>query len=101
MGRLKQRDRKVYGEIQKFFRRLEADAGLGYDLRGEWEGWRAIHLCSDRYRVIWQDRPEIDDFEGADGDTVVPVVVIRVGPKNQPAGGTVYDAPPSEASPDR
>ena len=42
MARLKQQDRKAYGEIQKFFKeQLATSEGLGYPIRGEWEGFRA------------------------------------------------------------
>ena len=45
MASLKQQDCKAYGEIQKFFReQLEINADLGYPLRGEWSGYRAIGL---------------------------------------------------------
>ena len=66
-------------------------------MHGEWEGCRRAHVCDDRFRVIWRDLPEIDDYEGSEGDTVVPVKVLRVGPKVQ-VGGTIYEQPlpPSE-----
>ncbi len=90
MDRIRRRDRKAYGEIQKFFRELEASNGLGYPLRGEWEGCQAVHVCSDRYRVIWRDLPEAEDYSGAEDDTVVAVQVLRVGLKTPTRGTTIY-----------
>jgi hypothetical protein len=95
MARLKQQDRKAYGEIQKFFKeQLETSGGLGHPLHGEWEGYRAIHVYNDRYRVIWRELSEIEDYAGAEDDTVVPVEVVRVGLKKPLSGGTVYERPP-------
>lgn len=95
MAGLKQQDRKAYGEIQKFFKeQLATSEGLGYPLRGEWEGSRAIHVYNDRYRVIWREMPEIEDYAGAEDDTVVPVEVLRVGLKKPLNGGSVYERPP-------
>jgi hypothetical protein len=94
MDLMKRQDRKAYREIQKFFREdLEKREGLGYPLRGELAGHRAVHVCSDRYRVIWRELPEIEDHTGAEDDTVVPVEVVRVGLKTPPAGGTIYGQP--------
>jgi hypothetical protein len=50
------------------------------------------HVCDDQYRVIWRELPEIEDYEGADGDTIVPVQVLRVCPKVMLAG-TIYEQP--------
>jgi hypothetical protein len=95
MAHIKQQDLKAYGEIQKFFRdRLETTSDLGYPLRGEWSGYRAVHIYRDQYRVIWRDLPEIEDYAGAEDDTVVPVEVVRVGLKNPVGGSTIYDRPP-------
>ena len=94
MAFIKRQDRKAYGEIQKFFReQLEKSSDLGDPLRGEWSGYRSIHVYMDRYRVIWRDLPEIEDYAGAEGDTVVPVEVVRVGLKNPVDGGTIYEKP--------
>jgi hypothetical protein len=92
---IKRQDRKAYGEIQKFFRELEKSdkLGYGYGLRGEWAGRRAAHVYNDRYRVIWQELPEIEDYTGAAEDTVVPVQVVRVGLKTPNGGGTIYEQP--------
>lgn len=97
MARIKSRDRKRYGEIQKFLKELERSANLGVPIHGEWEGCRRAHVCDDNYRVIWRELPEIEDFEGTDDDVVVPVQVLRVGPKMMLAG-TIYEQPrpPSE-----
>jgi hypothetical protein len=64
MDRIRRQDRKAYGEIQKFFRELEKASGLGIGMRGEWEGCRRAHVCDDRYRVIWRDLPETEDYAG-------------------------------------
>jgi len=92
LARIKSRDRKRYGEIQRFLRELEGHADLGIPLRGEWEGCRRAHVCDDRYRVIWRELPEVEDYEGASGDTVIPVQVLRIGPKVMLAG-TIYEQP--------
>jgi hypothetical protein len=95
MALVKQQDRKAYSEIQKFFRdELETSSDVGYSLRGEWSGYRAVHIYKDRYRIIWRDLPEIEDYTGAEGDVVVPVEVVRVGLKNPVGGSTIYEKPP-------
>jgi hypothetical protein len=38
--------------------------------------------------------PEIEDYTGAEDDTVVPVEVLRVGLKKPLSGGSVYERPP-------
>lgn len=91
---MKARDKKIYGEVQKFLRdHLAKRAELGVPLHGEWEGCRRAHVCDDRYRVIWIEQAEIEDYEGGEGDTVVPVLVLRVGPKVLLGGGTIYQQP--------
>jgi len=72
---------------------LAKRVGLGVPLHSEWEGCRRAHVCNDRYRVIWKELPEIEDYEGGEGDTVVPVQVLRVGPKVLLGGGTIYQQP--------
>jgi hypothetical protein len=95
MAGLKRQDRKLYGEIQKFFvEELATRDDLGYPLHGEWEGYQAIHVYNDRYRVIWHEMPEIEDYVGAEDDTVVVAEVVRVGLKRPPSGGSVYERPP-------
>jgi hypothetical protein len=93
MDLIKRQDHKAYGEIQKFFRELEKSDDLGYPLHGEWAGRRAAHVYNDRYRVIWQELPEIEDYTGAEDDKVVPVQVVRVGLKTATGGGTIYEQP--------
>jgi hypothetical protein len=93
LDRIKSQNRKIYGQIQNFLRELQNRSDLGVPLRGEWEGCRRAHVCDDRYRVIWRDLPEIDDYEGAEGDVVIPVQVLRVGPKVQLSGDTIYEQP--------
>jgi hypothetical protein len=94
MARIRQQERKAYSEIQKFFReQLEASGDLGDPLHGEWSGYRSVHVYNDRYRVIWRDLPEIEDYTGAEDDTVVPVEVVQVGLKNPVGGGTIYEKP--------
>jgi hypothetical protein len=93
MARIRRQDRKAHGEIQKFFRELEKTRDLGIEMHGEWEGCRRAHVCDDRYRVIWRDLPETEDYAGDADDTVVPVVVLRVGPKVLPSGETIYQQP--------
>jgi hypothetical protein len=72
MDGIRRLDRKAYGEIQKFFMELEKTADLGSAMHAEWEGCRRAHVLNDLYRVIWQDMPEIEDYEGGADDTVVP-----------------------------
>ena len=96
MGRIRRQDRQASGEIQKFFRELEKTSGLGVEMRGEWAGCRRAHVCHDRYRVIWQDLPETEDYAGDADDTVVRVVVLRVGPKVLSSGETIYQQPRPE-----
>lgn len=92
MARIKSRDRKRYGEVQRFLRQLADHTDLGVPLHGEWEGCRRAHVCDDQYRVIWRDLAEVEDYAGKDGDTVVPVQVLRVGPKVM-LSGTIYEQP--------
>jgi hypothetical protein len=44
-------------------------------------------LPNDRYRVIFREELEIEDYDGAEDDTVVPVVAVRVGLKTPLSGG--------------
>lgn len=93
MRAIKSRDRKVFGEIQDFFRELKKSADLGVSMHSEWEGCRRAHVCNDRFRVIWRDLAQVEDYAGAPGDAVVAVEVLRVGPKVLPGGGTIYQQP--------
>jgi hypothetical protein len=90
---LKRRASKVYKEARKLFRVLEKTPDLGYPLEDEWEGCFAVHVGSDRYRVIWEILPPVDDYAGASGDQVIPVVVLRVGPKTDEYKRTIYEQP--------
>ena len=78
------------------FDQLEKTPDLGYPLRDEWEGCYAVHAGQDRYRVIWELLPPEEDYEGDPGDQVVPVVVLRVGPKMASDGRTIYESPRPE-----
>jgi hypothetical protein len=66
---------------------------MGYPLEGEWEGCYAVHTGRDRYRVIWEILPAIEDYTGEPGDEVVPIVILRVGPKTDTQGRTIYGEP--------
>jgi hypothetical protein len=43
--------------------------------------------------VIWEILPAIEDYEGDPGDEVVPVAILRVGPKTDERGHTIYESP--------
>jgi hypothetical protein len=45
-----------------------------------------------RYRVIWEILPPIEDYEDVT-DEVIPVVILRVGPKTDVHGHTIYEDP--------
>jgi hypothetical protein len=101
MADLKAKQRRIYAQVQQFFKDLEKSGELGYALRDEFEGFRAAHICNDRYRVVWRDQPEIEDYTGREGDTVIPVEVVLVGPKNT-SSGTIYErGNPAEMEPSR
>jgi mRNA-degrading endonuclease RelE of RelBE toxin-antitoxin system len=87
---LKRQDPKAHREVDQMFDKLELKPDLGYELRDEWEGCRAIHVGRDRYRVIWEVLDPEPDYTGV-ADEVVPVVILRVGPKTDAAGRTIYD----------
>lgn len=96
MRRLRRQDPKTHREIQGpggLFDNLESTPDLGYALEGEWEGCYAVHIGRDRYRVIWELLPPVEDYEGDPGDEVVPVVILRVGPKTDEQGHTIYESP--------
>ena len=46
----------------------------------------------DRYRVIWEIADPNEDYENL-ADQVVPVVILRVGPKTDSQGHTIYVSP--------
>jgi hypothetical protein len=74
------------------FDNLERTPDLGYPLEEEWEGCFAVHVGRDRYRVIWEIMPPVEDYENL-ADEVVPIVILRVGPKTDEHGHTIYDSP--------
>ena len=94
MARVKARDRIAHRKIEELFRVLERSADFGYPLRDPWTGYQAVHVAQDRYRVIWREFPPESDYTGGDGDEVVPVVVVRVGPKTDAQHRSIYDEPP-------
>jgi hypothetical protein len=101
MADIQRRDRKAYGEIQKFFRdQLERTGDLGVKMRGEWEGCRRAHVYGDRYRIIWRELPETEDYAGGPDDKIIPVQVLRAGPKTLPSGETIYQQPNPAAEQD-
>jgi len=76
LRRLRRQDPKTRREIQGpggLFDNLESTPDLGYALEGEWKGCYAVHIGRDRYRVIWELLPPVEDYEGDPGDEVVPV----------------------------
>jgi mRNA-degrading endonuclease RelE of RelBE toxin-antitoxin system len=78
-------DTYIYEVVEK--RPLAA----GTPLRDEWTGCRSGHAGRDRYRVIWEVLDPEDDYEGQEGDQVVPVVILRVGPKIDALGHSIYE----------
>jgi hypothetical protein len=52
-----------------------------------------VHAGADKYRVIWEIMPPIEDYERAPGDQVVPIAILRVGPKTDAQGRTIYEEP--------
>lgn len=90
MNRLRRRDRKAWQEIERLLDVIERTPDLGYELRDEWEGCMAVHAARDRYRVIWEVLDPEEDYEGTT-DEVVPIVVLRVGPKTDATGRTIYE----------
>ena len=96
LRRLYRHDRKTYRQIQGpggLFDTLEKTPDLGYPLEGEWEGCFAVHCGRDRYRVIWELLPAEEDYEGDPGDELIQVVILRVGPKTDAQGHTIYESP--------
>jgi hypothetical protein len=71
---------------------------FGYELRDPWPpGCFAVHCGDDKYRLIWKVYPEEDDYSRPEGSKVIPIVVLRLGPKTSYSEGTLlYDEPPSE-----
>jgi hypothetical protein len=81
----------VAQEIERLWDALERAPDLGYPLRGEWEGCYCVHLGHDRFRVIWEILDPEPDYDGPEGAEVIPVVVLRIGPKTQRGGETIYE----------
>jgi hypothetical protein len=69
---------------------IEQTPDLGYPLRDNWDGCMAVHCGRDRYRIIWEVLEPEDDYSG-EADEVTPVVVLRIGPKTDSRGRSVYD----------
>jgi hypothetical protein len=90
MRALKRRDPKTHREIERLFDVIETTPDMGYELRDEWEGCMAVHCGRDRYRVIWEPLPPEEDYDGIT-DEIIPVVILRVGPKTDSAGRTIYE----------
>lgn len=80
--------------VEQLFNTMEGSTApdFGYELRegSEWEDCFACHIGSDRYRVIWELLPAEEDFENA-ADEVVPILILRVGPKTDEFGRTIYE----------
>lgn len=96
LRRLKKQDPKTHKEIQGpggLFDQLEKTPDLGYPLEDDWEGCFAVHVGRDRYRVIWEMLPAVEDYEGDPEDEVIAVAILRVGPKTDEYGHTIYQSP--------
>lgn len=63
----------------------------GHPLTGEWEGCNTVHVARDRYRVIWTELDPEAGYEGDDEIEIVPIVVLRVGPKTDARHRTIYE----------
>lgn len=101
---LKARDPKTWRQIEGsggLFDQLEKSPDFGYALDGEWEGCYAVHVGRDRYRVIWEPMEPIEDYAGDPGDELIVVAILRVGPKTDPWGHTIYEAPRPPTAPPR
>lgn len=63
-----------------------------HELRDEWEGCWTTHVARDRYRVIWIElEPEAGyDDDGTETEDI-PIVILRVGPKTDARGQTIYE----------
>jgi len=90
LKQLKRRDISTYNQVNKLLDTIEQTPDLGYPLRDEWEGCLAVHCGRDRYRVIWEILAPEEDYSGAT-DKVIPVAILRIGPKNDSHGRTIYD----------
>jgi hypothetical protein len=90
MAQLRRRDRKAHQEVEHLFDVLERNPECGYELRPPWDGCLAAHVGRDRYRVIWELLDPQMDYTGV-ADEVVVVAILRVGPKTDASGRTIYD----------
>jgi hypothetical protein len=90
MDQLQRRDRKAHREVEQLFDVLERAPDCGYELRPPWDGCLAAHVGRDRYRVIWELLDPQIDYAGAT-DEVVVVAILRVGPKTDASGRTIYE----------
>lgn len=52
-----------------------------------------MHFGNDRYRLIWEILPAEEDYAGKSDDRIIPVVVLRVGPKKDARERTIYQKP--------
>jgi hypothetical protein len=91
---LRRRDRSAWQKYDELSDLLRVDPEIGYELEDEWTGYRAIHIGNDRYRVIWRIDPPEEDYERPEGSQVIPVIVVRIGPKTSAVGVTIYDIEP-------
>lgn len=87
---LKRRDLQTYREVNRLLDLIETEPSLGYELQGPWAGCMAVHCGRDRYRVIWIVLDPEEDYTGTT-DWVVPITVVRVGPKTDSRGATIYE----------
>ena len=68
---------------------LERLPELGYPLRGEWAG--AVRCTAAMIDTAsWRILEPIEDYEGQT-DLVVPVAILRIGPKTDRRGRTIYE----------
>lgn len=90
MKALKRRDPQTWHEIGKLLDQIELSPDIGYELRGEWAGCLAAHCGRDKYRVIWEVLDSEDDYTDL-ADMVTPISVLKVGPKTDSRGRTIYE----------
>jgi hypothetical protein len=90
---LQAQNRPMRREAEDLIRGLIAKPRQGKPLRDEWIGCRGLHFGSDKYRLIWEILPAIDDYEGQQDDKVIPIIILRVGPKIDAQGNTIYESP--------
>jgi hypothetical protein len=83
----------LWREAERLIKSLAVDPFQGYSLHREWLGCRGLHFGNDEYRLIWELMPIEEDYRGAEGDKVTPVIVLCVGLKTDPREGVIYDQP--------